>query len=131
MTFPEAHAAHDAARRMLNSDLDPAHARTVARLLRHAVERAVDAFWDTARPGEVTDRRRARRIRLVRAYDADIARHAYATWCMLSDAARPHLYEMAPAEHELHALQSHTSRLLTALADLAAQHPAPSQANAV
>jgi hypothetical protein len=89
------------------------------RLLRHALEAAIDAFWETTRPGEVAGcGGRGRQIRLLAAViDRQRAHEVYATWCMLSDAAKPHPYELGPTVGELRALQAATKRHVTALAD--------------
>lgn len=116
----DAAAAADAAHRLLQLAPEPSRSRTVARLLRYALEQAVDDHWDDLRPGEVTDRStRARRIRLIAAQDPAIAKEAFAAWCLLSDAARPHIYEMAAPVHELTALYERTQRMRALLAELA------------
>lgn len=93
--------------------------RSVVRLLRHAVEIAVDDLWATVRPGEVVGRStRARQIRLLAALDRQVARETYALWCMLSDAARPHIYELAASPEELRSLQARAARAVDALAAL-------------
>ena len=106
---------------LLDAGPGPARARTVVRLLRHALEVAVDAFWEATRPGEVAGHsRRARQIRLLAAtVDRSTAHGVYATWCMLSDAAKPHPYELAPTTSELRALQAATERHVAALAEAA------------
>jgi len=102
---------------LLDAGPGPARARTVARLLRHALEAAVDAYWEVTRPGEVTGRgRRARQFRLlVATIDRRTAHDVYATWCMLSDAAKPHPYELAPTAGELRALQAAAERHVASL----------------
>jgi hypothetical protein len=102
---------------LLDAGPGPARVRTIVRLLRHALEVAVDAFWESTRPGEVAGRsRRGRQIRLLAAsIDRRTAHDVYATWCMLSDAAKPHPYELAPTVGELRALQAATQRHVAAL----------------
>lgn len=102
---------------LLDAGPGQARTRTVVRLLRHALESAVDGYWETTRPGEVVGRgRRARQIRLLAAtVDKRIVHDVYATWCMLSDAAKPHPYELIPTVRELRALQAATERQVQAL----------------
>lgn len=108
-----------AAALLLDLDSTVFRTRSVARLLRHAVEIAVDNVWATVRPGEVLGRStRARQIRLLAALDRQVARDTYALWCMLSDAARPHIYELAASPEELRSLQARTARALDALSPL-------------
>jgi hypothetical protein len=97
--------------------LESGRARTVARLLRYAVEAAADHYWEITRPGEVVGRAgRGQQLRLLAAtLDRVTAHDVYATWCMLSDAAKPHPYELAPTVGELRALQSAAARAVTAL----------------
>lgn len=100
-----------------NSAVESGHARTVARLLRYAVESAADDYWETNRPGEVVGRAgRGQQLRLLAAtLDRRTAHDVYATWCMLSDAAKPHPYELAPTVGELRALQAAAARAVAAL----------------
>lgn len=92
-------------------------ARTVARLMRHAVEAAADEYWEAVRPGEVVGRAgRGRQLRLlVATIDPATAHYIYATWCMLSDASKPHPYELAATVAELRALEAAASRAVAAL----------------
>jgi len=118
---PETTAEHAlaGAAALLDAGPGPARARTVVRLLRHALEMAVDTYWEVVRPGEVVGRsRRGRQIRLlVAVLDHPTAHGIYATWCMLSDAARPHPYDLAATVGELRALQAAVTRQLAALAE--------------
>jgi hypothetical protein len=65
----------------LDSGPGPADARTVARLLRYALEVAVDSHWDVTRPGEIAGKSsRGRQIRLLAAtIDRQIAHDVNAT----------------------------------------------------
>jgi len=104
---------------MLTVTLTPSQSRGVARVLRHALEQAVDELWERIRPGDVVGHStRARRIRLVAALDQSVAKESHALWCMLSDAARPHIYEMAPSIDELRALRARTRHSLAELGRL-------------
>jgi hypothetical protein len=97
--------------------MEPGRARTVARLLRHAVEAAADEYWEAVRPGEVVGRAgRGRQLRLLAAtIDRAAAHDIYATWCMLSDASKPHPYELAATVAELRALEAAAGRAVAAL----------------
>ena len=122
MTLADARAAHNVANTMLADQPDAGHARTIARLHRYALEHAVDTFWQQVRPGQVAAGR-GRRLRLLRAYDAATATQAYATWCMLSDASHPRLYELPPPDQELRSLGAQVGQLLDAVDHLAATAP--------
>lgn len=109
MTGPAARSALAGAALLLDAGgHGPATARTVARLLRYAVEQALDDYWQAVRPGEVPQSvGRGRRLRLLTAtLGRRFAHDTYTTWCRLSDAARPHAYELAPSVPELRALQA-------------------------
>ncbi len=111
---------------LLQLDSTVFRSRTVARLLRHALELAVDQMWTALRPGEVLGRStRARQIRLIAAVDQAAARDTYALWCVLSDAARPHIYELSAAHDELQSLQVRTGRAIAALQALHAVRTSP------
>lgn len=103
---------------LLEAGPGPARARTVVRLLRHSLEIAVDAYWEATRPGEVVGHSgRGRQIRLLAAtIDRCAAHEVYATWCRLSDAAKPHPYELSPGIGELRCLHAATERQLATLA---------------
>jgi hypothetical protein len=106
---------------LLDAGPGRARARTVARLLRYALEQAVGDYWEAARPGEVGRRIDGRRLRLLAATLGTPAAHrVYALWCALSDAAKPHPYEHAPSVAELRALQTRTVK---AVGDLVAAAP--------
>ena len=101
--------ALDGAASILDRGPGPAQARTVVRLLRYAVERALDDYWESTRPGEIPPTvGRGKRLRLLAAtpLGRQFAHGTYTTWCRLSDAARPHAYETAPSVAELRALQA-------------------------
>jgi hypothetical protein len=100
-----------------NAAVESGRARTVARLLRYAVETTADNYWETIRPGEVVGHAgRGHQLRLLAAtLDRRTAHDVYATWCMLSDATKPHPYELAPTVGELRALQAAAMRAVTAL----------------
>ena len=53
---------------------------------------------------------------LVATLDRASAHDVYATWCRLSDAAKPHPYELAPTVDELRALQAAAQRAVALLA---------------
>jgi hypothetical protein len=108
-TGPGARRALDGAAAVLDGGPGPAQARTVVRLLRYAVETALDDYWESARPGEVPPTvGRGKRLRLLAATPLGraFAHETYTTWCRLSDAARPHAHETAPSVMELRALQA-------------------------
>lgn len=97
--------------------VESGRARSAVRLLRYAVEVAADDYWEGIRPGEVAGRAgRGQQLRLLAAtLDRATAHDVYATWCMLSDAAKPHPYELAPTVGELRALQAAAVRAVAAL----------------
>lgn len=123
MTEPDTQPDPDPARalagaeELLRAGPGPARARTVVRLLRYAVETALDVYWEAERPGEVPKTvPRGRRFRLLSAtLGREFAHEAYTTWCRLSDAARPHPYELAPAVSDLIALQRAAVRAVEGL----------------
>lgn len=96
--------------RLLDEGPGPGRARTVVRLLRYALETALDEYWDALRPAEVPATvGRGKRLRLLAAtLDRTFAHDTYTAWCRLSDAARPQPYEPAPSVRELRALQRAT-----------------------
>lgn len=106
-----------AADSLLDEGPGPARARTVVRLLRYALESALDLYWDAARPGEVPETvPRGRRLRLLAAtLGRPFAHDTYTTWCRLSDAARPAPYEPAPPVSELRELQRRTGTAVAGL----------------
>lgn len=110
-------AALAAAAVLLDDGPGPARARTVVRLLRYALETALDLYWETERPGEVpVTVGRGRRLRLLAAtLGRTFAHDTYTTWCRLSDAARPGAYEPPPAAAELRELQRRTEDAVAGL----------------
>jgi hypothetical protein len=110
-------AALVAAASLLDEGPGPARSRTVVRLLRYALEGALDAYWAAARPGEVpVTVPRGRRLRLLAAtLGREFAHDTYTTWCRLSDAARPAPYEPAPHVTELRELQRRTETAVEGL----------------
>ena len=110
-------AALTAAASLLDAGAGPARARTVVRLLRYALEGALDLYWDAVRQGEVPKTvPRGRRLRLLTAtLGRSFAHDTYTTWCRLSDAARPAPYEPAPPAAELRELQRKTETAVAGL----------------
>jgi hypothetical protein len=104
---------------LLDKGPGPALARTVVRLLRYALETALDRYWDATRPGEIPKTvPRGRRLRLLAAtLGRAFAHDTYTTWNRLSDAAHPAAYDPPPPAAELRELQRRTE---TAVAGLAA-----------
>ena len=122
MTSTEAGGAPGEALRAAASLLDegagPGRARTVVRLLRYALERALDLYWEAARPGQVPTggQNRGRRLRLLAAtLGRPFAHDTYTTWCRLSDAARPAPYDPTPPVAELRELQRRTETAVAGL----------------
>ena len=121
MTTPKARStpavALTAAAALLDDKPGPAPARTVVRLLRYALETALDDYWDRTRPGEVPKAApRARRLRLLAAtLGRTFAHDTYTTWCRLSDAARPAAYDPPPPVSELRELQRRTAEAVAGL----------------
>lgn len=87
------------------------------RLLRYALESALDVYWDGARPGQVPRSvKRSKRLRLLAAtLGRTFAHDTYTTWCRLSYAARPAPYDPAPPVAELRALQERTESAVRGL----------------
>lgn len=102
---------------LLDEGPGPARARTVVRLLRYALEGALDVYWEAARPGKVpASVPRGRRLRLlVATLGRTFAHDTYTTWCRLSDAARPAPYEPPPPVAELRELQRRTEAAVAEL----------------
>ena len=102
---------------LLDRGPGPARARTVVRLLRYALETALDRYWDAARPGEVPKTvPRGRRLRLLTAtLGRAFAHDTYTTWNRLSDAAHPAAYDPAPPASELRELQRRTATAVAGL----------------
>lgn len=114
---PDTGRALAGAASLLDSGPGPARARTVVRLLRYALESALNAYWEALRPGEVPPQApTGRRLRLLTAtLPREFAHSTYTTWCRLSDAARPHPYELAPSVEELRSLQRATETAVEGL----------------
>lgn len=110
-------AALAAAAALLDVGPGAARARTVARLLRYALEMALDNYWDAARPGEIPKTvGRGRRLRLLTAtLGRPFAHETYTTYNRLSEAARPTAYDPPPMAAELRELQRKTETAVTAL----------------
>lgn len=110
-------AALAGAAALLDDGPGPARARTVVRLLRFALEGALDSYWEAVRPGEVpVTVPRGRRLRLLAAtLGRTFAHDTYTTWCRLSDAARPAAYEPPPPVSELRELQRRTAEAVAGL----------------
>ena len=113
MTEPDrsdAAGAMAGAAALLDDGAGSAHPRTVVRLLRRALELALDHYWNAARPGEIpATSGRGRRLRLLAAtLGRTFAHDTYRLWGRLSDAARPAPYDPAPTAAELRELQRRT-----------------------
>jgi len=106
-----------AAAALLDGGPGPSLARTVVRLLRYALETALDEYWDTARPVEVPRTvPRGRRLRLLAAtLGRTFAHDTYTTYNRLSDAAHPSAYESPPPAAELRELQRRTAEAVAGL----------------
>jgi hypothetical protein len=78
-----------------------AWARTAARLMRLALERAADRHWHQARPELMACNTTMKMLMLQAALGRAAARDALALWSRLSDATHPHPYELAPTAGEL------------------------------
>ena len=96
----------------------PGSRRTVVRLLRIAVESAVDGACRAAgRPGVCGVSRRAQFLVLGQVVDAGTARAAAAVWGALSAAGHHHAYELTPTAAELAGWRADTAWCVAALAD--------------
>ena len=76
-------------------------ARAAARLMRLALERAVDRYWHRTRPELLACNTTMRMLMLETALGRAAARDAFVLWSRLSDATHPHPYELAPTAAEL------------------------------
>jgi hypothetical protein len=117
-TIAEPQPALTWADRMMR-EADPSTAglwpRTAARLIRVALERAVDRYWSSARPQMLDCPTTMRLLMLETALGRTDARDAYLLWSQLSDATHPHPYELAPTASELRRWHDAVSRLATRL----------------
>lgn len=126
MTAPDVIAALDVL--LEHPELGPRSRRTAVRLLRVALEEAVDDVWRRADRASVCSvSRRAQFLvlgqvlvlRQVR--DPTAARDAAALWGALSAAAHHHAYELTPTAAEVTGWSAETVDVLARLAD----HGAP------
>ena len=107
--------------RLLAAGGDRAGRRTAVRLLRLAVEQAVDRVWHVGGlPAMTRVSRRAQFLVLAHAArdDAarDAAREAAAAWAALSTGCHHHAYELTPTAAEVADLRTRTAGCLAALA---------------
>jgi hypothetical protein len=89
--------------------------RTAARLIRVALERAVNRHWSTTRPQMLGCPTTMRLRMLENVLGRGDARDAYLLWTQLSDATHPHPYELAPIASELRRWHDAVSRLVNRL----------------
>lgn len=75
--------------------------RTVAFLVRMALEQAVDGFWTRAQPGMAACTMRAQLVCLPGYVEPALAQRVAGTWSGLSRACHYHTYELAPTVAEL------------------------------
>ncbi len=75
--------------------------RTVAMIVRAALELDLDDFWRRVQPEAVAASRRSQLLLLPTYVDRQIARTAADAWYDLSRATHHHAYELAPTAHEL------------------------------
>lgn len=109
--------------RLLAADR-PGSRRPAVRLLRLAVESAVDDLWQSVgRPAVCAASRRAQFLVLPQVLDASTARYAAAVWGALSAAGHHHAYELTPTAAELAGWRSDTGHCLTGLADPTRRRP--------
>jgi len=91
--------------------------RMAARLMRCALERAVDRHWHQARPEVIAcPIIKMRILMLETALGRASARDAYTLWSSLSDATHPHPYELAPTGGELRRWHDEVAQLVRQLA---------------
>jgi hypothetical protein len=91
-------------------------ARTAARLMRLALERAADRYWHRARPEVMACPTTMRILMLEIALGRVGARDAYLLWSRLSDATHPHPYELAPTAGELRRWHGEVAQFVRQLA---------------
>ena len=87
-------------------------ARTAARLMRLALERAADRHWYQARPELLECNTTMRMLMLATALGRGAARDAFVLWSRLSDATHPHPYELAPTAAELRRWHSEVAQFV-------------------
>ncbi len=75
--------------------------RTVAMIVRAALELDLDDFWRRVQPEVVAASRRSQFLLLPTYADQQIARRAADAWYDLSRATHHHAYELAPTAQEL------------------------------
>lgn len=75
--------------------------RTVALIVRAALELDLDDFWRREQPEAAATSRRSQFLLLPVYADAEIARRAADAWYDLSRATHHHAYELAPTANEL------------------------------
>lgn len=87
-------------------------ARAAARLMRLALERAVDRHWHQARPELLACNTTMRMLMLETALSRAAARDAFVLWSRLSDATHQHPYELAPTAAELRRWHGEVAQLV-------------------
>lgn len=75
--------------------------RTVAFIVRAALEQELRSYWDRTAPGTDHVSMRAQLLVLRSKASGDVAREAAAAWHGLSRACHHHAYELAPTAAEL------------------------------
>ncbi|MFC6882138.1 MULTISPECIES: hypothetical protein [Actinomadura] len=102
-----------------------ASARTAAFLLRLALEREIDAYWESIGLGPVADNpMRPQLLCLAEYADAAVAARASSLWGQLSQACHYHAYELAPTSRELRRWHTEVSRLSARLRERRETTPA-------
>ena len=92
--------------------------KACACLIRLALERGIDTFWQQVKP-QVVECRRGRTKQLMlrsrRGPGVDVAHRISFAWAALSRAAHHHCYDLPPTAAELRRLHHEVSQLLTQL----------------
>jgi len=89
--------------------------RTAARLMRLALERAADRYWNGTRPEVLACPTTMRILTLECTLGRAGARATYLLWSRLSDATHPHPYELAPTAGELRCWHDEVERFVNLL----------------
>jgi hypothetical protein len=85
--------------------------RACAWLIRLALERALDQYWESVLPAAASCSMRAQLLLLPAYAGAEIAQKAADAWFGLARAAHHHAYELAPTAAELRAWHTTVTQL--------------------
>lgn len=89
--------------------------RTVALIVRAALELELDAFWSRVQPEVAAAPKRSQLLLLPAYADRAVAEQAADAWYSLSRGTHHHAYELAPTAHELRTALKAVDRIREAL----------------